>query len=89
MAYPEALVLILIWHFRTKCLRIGALVKAFHRCIKAFLASGIRKSVLEELTFAKLAFGKSDFLNLVNFAMVDGFSILLPPSAPPATTSTS
>ncbi len=49
--------------------------------MKVFLASGVRKSVLEELTFA---FGESDFLDLVNFAMVDRFSILLLPSAPPA-----
>ncbi len=58
------------------------MVKAFHMCMKAFLALGVRKSVPEELTFAKLTFGKSDLLNLVNFAVVDRFSILLPPSAP-------
>ncbi len=62
--------------------------------MKAFLASRIRKSV-PELTLAKLDFGKSDFLDLVDFdfldladfAAVDGFSKLLPtpPSlAPPA-----
>ncbi len=39
--------------------------------MKAFLASKIRKSVSEELTFAKLAFGKSDFLNLVDFDFLD------------------
>ncbi len=50
--------------------------------MKAFLALGVRKPVLEELTFAKLTFSKSDFLDLVNFAMVDRFSILLLPSAP-------
>ncbi len=54
--------------------------------MKAFLASEVRKSV-PELTFAKLAFGKSDFLNLVdfldltNFATVDRFS-KLPPTPP-------
>ncbi len=52
--------------------------------MKVFLALGIRKSVPEELTFAKLAFGKSDFLDLVNFITVDRFSILLLPLALPA-----
>ncbi len=47
------------------------------------MALEVRKSVLEELTFAKLAFSKSDFLDLVNFAMVDRFSIFLSPSTPP------
>ncbi len=53
--------------------------------MKAFLALIVRKSV-PELTFTKLAFGKSDFLDLVDFdfwdlakfAMVDRFSIFLP-----------
>ncbi len=56
--------------------------------MKAFLASGIRKPI-PELTFAKLAFSKSDFLDLVDFdfldladfAAVDRFSKL--PSIPP------
>ncbi len=51
--------------------------------MKAFLAPIVKKSVLEELTFA---FGKFDFLNLANFGFldlanfttVDKFSILLP-----------
>ncbi len=62
--------------------------------MKAFLALGVRNSV-PELTLVKLAFGKSDFLDLVNFdfldladfAAVDRFSKLPstpPPSAPPA-----
>ncbi len=54
--------------------------------MKAFLALGVRKSVSEELTFIKLAFSKSDFLDLVDFgfldlakfAIVDRFLILLP-----------
>ncbi len=41
--------------------------------MKAFLASEVRKSVLEELTFA---FDKFEFLDLVNFATIDRFSIL-------------
>ncbi len=57
--------------------------------MKAFLASGVRKSAPEELIFEKLAFGKSDFMDLVNFVTVDRFSILLPLSAPPAVLNTS
>ncbi len=65
-------------------------MKAFCRCIKVFLALGVRKSVLE-LILAKLAFGKSDFLNLVDFyfldladfAIVDRFSKFLPTLPPP------
>ncbi len=53
--------------------------------MKVFLALRVRKSILE-LTFTKSAFGKSDFLDLVNFyfldlvkfSMVDRFLILLP-----------
>ncbi len=53
--------------------------------MKAFLALGVIKSVLEKLVFIKFfAFTKSDFLNLVNFGflnfanfvIVDKFSIL-------------
>ncbi len=84
MAYPKVSVSILIWYSGSKYLRIGVSVKAFRRCMKAFLVSRVRNSIPEELTFAKLAFGKSDFLDLVNFATVNRFSILLPPSAPPA-----
>ncbi len=59
--------------------------------MKAFLASGVRKSV-PKLTLEKLALGKSDFLGLVDFdfldladfAAVDRFSKLPPPPAPPA-----
>ena len=39
--------------------------------MKTFLALGVRKSILEELTFAKLAFSKFDFLDLVNFDFLD------------------
>ncbi len=57
--------------------------------MKAFLASVVRKSV-PKLTFAKLVFGKSDFLDLfdfldlADFAAVDRFSKL--PPTPPLTT---
>ncbi len=37
----------------------------------AFLTPEIRKSVSEELTYAKLAFNKFDFLDLVNFDFLD------------------
>ncbi len=73
------------------------MVKIFHKCIKAFLAMKVKKSV-PKLTFAKLAFSKSNFLDLVNFgflnlvksdfldlakfAMVDRFLILPPTSLP-------
>ncbi len=50
--------------------------------MKVFLTLRVRKSVLEELTFAKLAFNKSDILNLVNFIMVNRF-LILPPILPP------
>ncbi len=67
--------------------------------MKVFFSSGIRKSV-PELAFAKLAFGKSDlldlvdfdFLDLAKFATVDRFLILLPTpplSALPVAPSTS
>ncbi len=45
--------------------------------MKFFLAFGISKSV-PELTFAKVAFSKSDFLDLVDFVTVDRFLILSP-----------
>ena len=66
MAYSKALVLICIWNLGSKCLRIGASIKVFRKCIKAFLALEGRKSILEELIFAK-----SDFLGLVNFGFLD------------------
>ncbi len=59
--------------------------------MKAFLTPRVRKSVLEELAFAKFwAFTKSDFLSLVNFGfldlanftMVDRF-LIIPPTLPP------
>ncbi len=58
--------------------------------MKVFLALGVRKSVLE-LTLAKSAYGKSDFLDLVDFdfldladfAAVDRFSKFLPTPPPP------
>ncbi len=70
MAYPKALVLIQIWYFKSKCLKIGVSVKAFCRYIKVFLALEVRKSVLE-LTLIKLAFDKFDFLDLVDFILLD------------------
>ena len=86
MAYPKTSISIQIWSFESKYLRIGTLIKTFCRCIKIFLALGIKKSVSKKLTFAKLVFGKFDFLDLVNFdfldlvkfVMVDKFLILLP-----------
>ncbi len=64
--------------------------------MKAFLALRVRKSV-SDLTFAKLAFGKSDFLDLVDFdfldladfAAVDRFSKLLPTPPLPVLAGTS
>ncbi len=83
IVYPDLLVSIRIWHSKSKCLRIEVSVKAFRRSMKAFLALVVRKSV-PELTFTKLTFGKSDFLDLVNFdflnlakfIIVDRFLIL-------------
>ncbi len=94
IAYPKVSVSIWIWHSRLKYLRIEALVKTFRRCMKAFLALGVRKSVL------KLAFAKSDFLDLVSFGFLDlaGFItvdrflrlLLTPPLlAPPAASGAS
>ena len=39
--------------------------------MKAFLVSKIRKSILKKLTFAKLAFSKSDILDFINFDFLD------------------
>lgn len=39
--------------------------------MKAYLVSRVRKSVSEKLAFAKFAFGKSDFLDLVDFDFLD------------------
>ena len=72
------------------------MVKAFYKYMKAFLTPKIRKSV-PELAFV---FGKSDFLDLVNFDFlnlakfitIDKFSIFLStlfPSALPAVLNTS
>lgn len=68
--------------------------------MKAFLASRVKISVWKKLTFAKLAFGKSDlldlakihfldlikseFLDLAKFATVDRYLILLPLQLAPA-----
>ncbi len=60
--------------------------------MKASLALKVRKSVPEELAFAKFwAFIKSDFLGLVNFGFLDldNFAavnrfLILPPTPPPA-----
>ena len=43
MAYPDALVLIQMWHSGLKCQRIGALVKINRKRLKADLALGVRK----------------------------------------------
>ncbi len=64
--------------------------------MKVFLASGVRKSI-PKLTLAELAFGKSEFLNLVNFdfldladfAAVDRFSKFSPFPSPPVLTDIS
>lgn len=51
--------------------------------MKAFLALGVRKSVPEELIFAKSKYFKSDFVNfakfgfLTNFLMVNRFLMFL------------
>ena len=65
IAYLKASVVIQIWYFKSKCLRIKALVKTFYICMKAFLAPKIRKSV------SKFVFNKFDFLGLVNFDFLD------------------
>lgn len=41
------------------------LVKVFGRYMKAFLVSYVKKSVSKKLTIIKLAFNKSEFLNLI------------------------
>ncbi len=88
IAYPKVSVSIQIYYSGSKCLRIEVSVKAFRRCMKAFLASRIRKSVLK-LTFIKLAFDKSDILDLVNFNFLDlaefviGNKVLILPSTSP------
>ncbi len=82
---PRSISLNLNRIFWVKIPKNRSLSKVFHRYIKAFLAARVRKSVLE-LTFAKLVFGKSDFLDLVDFdfldladfAAVDRFSKLPP-----------
>ena len=61
-----------------------SLSKSFYKYIKAFLALEVRKSILK-LIFIKLAFGKSDFLDLIKsafldlakFAIINRFLILL------------
>lgn len=50
--------------------------------MKVFLALGMRESILG-LTFANLAYDKSDFLDLVDFAIVDRFLILSPTLSSP------
>lgn len=64
---------------------IRTLIKTLCWRIKNFLVLQIRKSIPEEIIFAKLALNKFHFLNLVNivfldlvnFIMIDKFSILL------------
>ena len=46
--------------------------------MKAVLALEVKQFVSKELTFAKLTFGKFDFLDLAKFVMINRFSILLP-----------
>ena len=81
MKYSKVSVSIWIWYSRSKCLRIRALVKTFHRYKKTFLASEVRKSVLEELVFAKsdsLSLVNFGFLDFADFVVVDRFLILSP-----------
>lgn len=53
-------------------LQIGALAKAFSRCMKSFLAPKVKKSVPKELVITKFfAFTNFNFLDLIKFAFVD------------------
>lgn len=56
---------------KSKCIRIGVLIKAFYKCIKPILALKVKKSIPENLTFIKLACSKSSFLDLVNVDFLD------------------
>lgn len=88
MTYFKILVLILIWYFESKFLKIKALVKAFCKFIKTFLVSEVRKSASSKLIFAKSDFldlakfvflnlAKFNFLNLTKFALINRFLIFL------------
>lgn len=92
ITYSNTSILLQIWHFRWKYWSINILVKTFCRCIKISLAPRVKKSVLKELAFAKfnnfLNLIKFDFLNLVNFATNDRFSIF-PSTSPPVPLSAS
>lgn len=65
-------------------LKNQSLVKVFHKCIKVFLPPGVRKSVLQKLTFVISdfkVFAKYNFLKLVkfdflNFAKIDSLSLI-------------
>ncbi len=70
MAYPKVSVLIQICRSESKYQRIRALVKAFHRWMKASLALRVKNSIPKELAFVK--FG---FLDLANFIIDDRFLI--------------
>lgn len=80
----EALVLILVWRFGSKWWNIVTLVMAFYRYIRAFLASKLRKSVLDKLSivnskfFVFLDLVLFDFLDLAKFIITNRFSIPLP-----------
>lgn len=61
------------------------MINDFCRYIKTFLVIRVRKYITKKLVFIKLAFGKSDFLDLIKsdimdlakFVIIDRFSILL------------
>lgn len=58
--------------FRLKMIKNSSLGKSFCRWVKSFFALGVRKSVLEELSFAKYDFlVKSNFLDLIKFDLLD------------------
>lgn len=76
MAYSKTSVSIQILYSRSKYQRISPLIKVFFKCVKAFLALRVRKSVSKQLTITKsgfLAFIKPDFF--AKFITVDRFSI--------------
>ena len=66
-----------MWHFRSKCWRIKALVKANYKWLKAVLAYRVRNfnlaSILPKL--GKLPLFDNFFLDLADFQDLDNFSL--------------
>ena len=64
-----------MWHFRSKCQRIGASIKASHKRLKVVLASKVRNfgSAFIAPKLDEFSFFDNFFLDLADFRNLDNF----------------